>query len=229
MMKQPYISIIIPTYNEAKTIAGTIEHLQPWRDRIEIIVADGGSTDGTAGLAGPNVRLVNAPRGRASQMNAGAREATGEVLLFLHCDTRLPGDFLRQVDSALADGRVVGGAFRVRFDNPGLFFNLTALGSNLRASLTGIYFGDQAIFARREIFFTLGGFPSIELMEDWEFSRRLRRAGKTRLLPGPVTTSARRWLLYGKWRATWLMHKIKLLYLFGVSPAELKKMYTDRR
>ncbi|MCG9966777.1 TIGR04283 family arsenosugar biosynthesis glycosyltransferase [Pelotomaculum terephthalicicum JT] len=228
-MKEPLISIVIPTYNEAETIGSTIEHLRPWSDMIEIIVVDGGSSDGTAGLIPEGIKLIQSPRGRAVQMNAGARQATGKALLFLHSDTRLPHGFLRQIELALANHSVAGGAFKVKFDHPGLFFHIAALGSNLRAGLARIYFGDQAIFARRETFNKLGGFPAVELMEDWEFSRRLGRAGKTMLLPGPVTTSARRWLLYGKWRTAWLMHKLKLLYLLGVSPAALKRMYTDRR
>jgi len=178
-MKQSSISVIIPTYNEAKTIGGTIEHLRPWNNMIEIIVADGGSSDGTTGLIPPGIKLIKAPRGRAIQMNAGAWQATGKVLLFLHSDTRLPHDFLQQLELAIADQNVVGGAFKVKFDHPGLFFYLTSLGSNLRASLSGIFFGDQAIFVRLDIFNKLGGFPPIELMEDWEFSRRLQRAGKT--------------------------------------------------
>jgi len=228
-MEHPLISIIIPTYNEAKTIGSTIAHLLPWRNQIEIIVADGGSSDGTTGLIPPGIKLIQATRGRAAQMNAGAQLATGKVLLFLHSDTRLPSDFLQQLKPVISDQSVVGGAFKVKFDHPGPFFYLTSLGSNLRAALAGIYFGDQAIFARRDIFKKLGGFPPIDLMEDWVFSRRLQRAGKTVLLPGPVVTSARRWLIHGKWRTAWLMQKIKLLFLLGVSPSELKKMYTDKR
>ena len=177
----------------------------------------------------PEVRLVHAPRGRASQMNEGARLAAGEILLFLHSDTRLPGNFLKQLEHALPDSSVVGGAFKVKIDQPGLFFHLASLGSNLRAAATGIYFGDQAIFVRKIVFHQIGGFPLIELMEDWEFSLSMRRVGKTQLLPGPITTSARRWLIHGKWRTAWLMHKIKTLYLLGASPSDLKKMYSDRR
>lgn len=227
--RPPLISVIIPTYNESATITETIGRLCPWRDDLEIIVADGGSSDGTTGLVGPEARLVLAPRGRASQMNAGAALATGETLLFLHSDSRLPQDFLQQLALALSDRGVAGGAFKIQIDHPGLFFRLTSLGSNLRAALTGIYFGDQAIFVRRDVFQQTGGFPLIALMEDWEFSRTLRRAGKTRLLPGPVTTSARRWLIHGKWRTAWLMNKIKTLYLLGASPEDLKKLYSDRR
>jgi GT2 family glycosyltransferase len=162
-------------------------------------------------------------------MNTGAVLATGEVLLFLHSDTRLPHDFMQQLALALSDHGVVGGAFKIKIGHPGLFFYLTSLGSNLRAALTGIYFGDQAIFVRRDIFQQIGGFPLIALMEDWEFSLSLRRVGKTRLLPGPVTTSARRWFIHGNWRTTWLMHKIKTLYLLGAAPEDLKKLYSDRR
>jgi len=228
-MREPLISIIIPTYNEAETIGGTIERLRPWGKLIEIIVADGGSSDGTTALIPAGVKLIRSLKGRAVQMNEGARQARGKVLLFLHSDTQLPQDFRQQLKPAVAKQSVVGGAFKVKFGQPGLFFHLTSLGSNLRASLSGIYFGDQAIFTRRDIFEKIGGFPAVELMEDWEFSRRLRQAGKTMLLPGPVTTSARRWLLHGKWRTAWLMHKIKLLYLLGVNPSALKRMYPDRR
>ncbi|MFX4263022.1 TIGR04283 family arsenosugar biosynthesis glycosyltransferase [Pelotomaculum propionicicum] len=227
--KHPLITVVIPTYNESETIKETVEHLRAWSDILEIIVADGGSSDGTVQLVGPGVRLIQAPRGRASQMNEGARLASGEILLFLHSDTRLPGNFLKQLEHALSDSGVVGGAFKVKIDHPGLFFYLASLGSNLRAAATGIYFGDQAIFARRDAFHKINGFPLIELMEDWEFSLSMRRVGKTQLLPGPVTTSARRWLIHGKWRTAWLMHKIKTLYLLGASPADLKKMYSDRR
>ncbi|MDF9407650.1 TIGR04283 family arsenosugar biosynthesis glycosyltransferase [Pelotomaculum isophthalicicum JI] len=227
--KHPLISIIIPTYNESKTINETIEHLRHWDNILEIIAVDGGSSDGTARLVSPEVKLINAPMGRASQMNAGARLASGEVLLFLHSDTRLPRDFPQQLDQALSDSGVVGGAFKMKIDHPGLFFYLTSLGSNLRAAVTGIYFGDQTIFVRQDVFHKIGGFPSIELMEDWEFSKSMRRVGKTLLLPGPVITSARRWLIHGKWRTAWLMHKIKTLYLLGTSPDDLKRMYSDRR
>lgn len=229
MIRYPLISVIIPTYNEAKTIGATIDHLKPWKNLVEIIVVDGGSDDGTTGLIGPEAVLVLSERGRAAQMNAGARQASGQILVFLHSDTRLPPDFPQQLLRGVSGSKVAGGAFRVKFDHPGLFFFLTALGSNLRAALAGAYFGDQAIFVRKETFFRIGGFPSIDLMEDWEFSRKLRQAGKTVLLPGPVTTSARRWLIHGKWRTAWLMQRLKLLYLLGVDPSRLKRMYADRR
>ncbi len=161
-------------------------------------------------------------------MNAGAQIASGNVLLFLHSDTRLPQNFLDQLNLALADSSLVGGAFKMKIDHPGLFFCLASVGSNIRAA-QGIYFGDQTIFIRRDAFIKIGGFPPIELMEDWEFSRKMHQVGKTMLLPGPVKTSARRWLIHGKWKTAWLMHKIKILYLLGVSPADLKKMYADRR
>ncbi|KAF1085521.1 PGL/p-HBAD biosynthesis glycosyltransferase [Sporotomaculum syntrophicum] len=225
----PGISIIIPTYNEAGTIKTTIGHLKNLNCSPEVIVVDGGSTDSTLSLIGAGVKILQSPKGRAVQMNAGAQAAAGEILLFLHSDTRLPDDGLQQITTALANQKVAGGAFKLRFDQPGLFFYLAALGSNLRAALTGIYFGDQAIFARRRDFLRLGGYPAVELMEDWIFSRKLRLAGRTVLLKGPVITSARRWLTYGKWHTAWLLHKIKFLYLLGVSPADLKRLYSDRR
>jgi rSAM/selenodomain-associated transferase 2 len=222
------VSIIIPTFNEAGTIRDTIEHLRPFFGFVEVIVADGGSDDGTPDLVESEVKVITAPRGRALQMNAGAQIASGNVLLFLHSDTRLPQNFLDQLNLALADSSLVGGAFKMKIDHPGLFFCLASVGSNIRAA-QGIYFGDQTIFIRRDAFIKIGGFPPIELMEDWEFSRKMHQVGKTMLLPGPVKTSARRWLIHGKWKTAWLMHKIKILYLLGVSPADLKKIYADRR
>lgn len=223
------ISIIIPTYNEASTIAGTLKHLGAWQGAVEVIVVDGGSSDSTAGQMAEGIKLIQAPKGRASQMNAGAQESSGNILLFLHSDTRLPEDFTQQIEMALKDRQVAGGAFKVRIDHPSLFFYLASQGSNLRASLTGIYFGDQAIFARRDIFFKIGGFRPVAIMEDWDFSLKLKKSGNTLLLTGPVLTSPRRWLAGGKWRTAWLMQKIKLLYLLGVDPAKLKDMYTESR
>lgn len=182
MKEHPFISVIIPTYNEKKTIQGTLEHLRKWEKQCEVIVSDGGSTDGTRELVFGDVKLLKVPSGRANQMNAGAEIATGEILLFLHSDTRLPPDVMEQLVRASMNKEIVGGAFKVKFDHPGLFFYLASLGSNLRAKLTGIFFGDQAIFARRSVFQQIGGFPAIELMEDWELSLTLRKLGKTILL-----------------------------------------------
>ncbi len=224
---KPTISVIIPTYNEEATVAAAVNRLKAM-GVPEIIVADGGSTDDTVKLAS-GVKVAAAPKGRAVQMNFGARHAAGDILLFLHCDTQLPDSALTQIYKALEDPRVVGGAFKVKIDYPGLFFYLASLGSNLRAALTRIYFGDQAIFVRRKVFEQIGGFPNIPLLEDWEISRKLKRAGKTVLLPGPAVTSARRWLINGKWQTAWLMHKIKILYLLGAKPEDLRRMYTDKR
>jgi len=222
------ISIIIPTFNESSTIINTIEYLKNLTDIHEIIIVDGGSTDDTLCRIGRRCRIIKSSKGRAVQMNAGARAASGKVLLFLHSDTRLPYDGPQQIKAALSNKNVVGGAFKLRFDQPGLFFGLAALGSNVRAALTGIYFGDQAIFVRRNEFFKFGCYPEVELMEDWIISRKLAKVGKAVLLKGPVITSSRRWLNNGKWHTAWLIHKIKFLYLLGVSPAHLKRLYSDQ-
>ena len=223
------VSIIIPTLNEA----GTIERTLSWVRQVsacEIIVVDGGSEDGTAECARPYVdRLVAAPRGRAHQMNAGAQAASGEALLFLHADTIPPEQFPELIADALADSEVVGGRFDVDVDAPGWPF--WAIGSlmNMRSRLTGIATGDQGIFVRRTVFETIGGYPEWDIMEDLEFSRQLKRAGKIACLRARVKTSARRWQQHGVTKTVLLMWGLRLCHFFGVSPAALKTFYADTR
>ncbi|MCP9450886.1 MAG: TIGR04283 family arsenosugar biosynthesis glycosyltransferase, partial [Nitrospira sp.] len=197
----------------------------------EIVVVDGGSTDGTASLAEilcaglTEARAITAPRGRARQMNEGAKACRGEGLLFLHADTRLPPDAKGLITSALADSGVAGGRFDVRFDSPSPWAAMIGTLMNLRSRWTGIATGDQAIFVRRKVFEDLGGFPDIPLMEDIEFSRRLKRAGRIARLRQTVTTSFRRWERQGPFRTITLMWTLRLLYWLGVSPHRLKDFY----
>lgn len=162
-------------------------------------------------------------------MNAGAREAKGEVLLFLHADCRLPRGAIRAIGSALADPACVGGCFSLSLDEDDLIYKLISLLSSLRMRLTGRMTGDEGIFVRREIFVRMGGFAEIALMEDWDFSRRLRSYGRVKQLPLKITASARRWKKWGIWRTFWLMRKLRLLYLLNVPPEELRKLYEDVR
>lgn len=223
--KPRLISIIIPALNEEANIGQTLASLPRQGDGFEVIVADGGSTDATAQIASEKARLVTAPRGRALQMNAGAWAASGDVLLFLHADTVLPTHALDDVRRLLQDERVAGGGFSLRFDDPAPSFRVIAFMSNLRAGLTGLIFGDQAIFVRRSIFERMGGFQEMALMEDWDFSLRMKKEGQVVISGLPVTSSARRFRRHGVWRTVWLMQWIKLLYLFGVSPERLRAIY----
>lgn len=223
------LSVIIPTLNEVETITLTLRRVRE-AGACEIVLVDGGSGDGTADSARPHAdQVLHAARGRASQMNAGARVATGEVLLFLHADTILPANFSDMLCEALHDPAILGGRFDVHLDASGWAFRMIETLMNLRSRLTRIATGDQAIFVRRETFFALGGFPELELMEDVEFSRRLKRRGKIACLRARVTTSARRWRQDGVLRTIGLMWMLRLAYFLGVPPRQLKAFYGETR
>jgi rSAM/selenodomain-associated transferase 2 len=224
------ISVIIPTLNEHSVLAKALTHTASL-GCDEIIVVDGGSTDLTASTAQafcantPHAHLITAPRGRARQMNEGAKASRGDVLLFLHADTQLPEDAGRLIESALADPTVVGGRFDVRFDSSSTWSRIISAFMNHRSRLTGISTGDQALFVRRQIFDRLGGFAEMPLMEDIEFSRRLKRAGRIVALRNTVTTSFRRWETQGPLRTILLMWTLRFLYWAGVSPSRLSLWY----
>ena len=221
------LSIVIPALDEAPNLSRLLPDLARGCPDAEVIVVDGGSRDGTADVVArhPGARLLASERGRARQMNAGARAAAGEVLLFLHADTWLPEGAAAAIEDALADTDVVGGRFDVRFDSARAIFSLIAWFMNTRSRLTGIATGDQAIFVRRETFEALGGYQDIPLMEDVELSRLLKRHGRLRALPLAVTTSARKWEREGALRTVLLMWALRLLYFCGVAPARLHRWY----
>ena len=221
------ISVIIPVLNEARVIGSTLATLNRLTGIKEILVVDGGSADETRAIAARMAVVIDSPRGRAQQMNAGARQADGEILLFLHADTLITQAGLDQLDLACRRPGVIGGGFRLSFDDPAWIFKLIALGSNLRARWHRIFFGDQAIFVRREVFRAVNGYPEMPIMEDWALSQRLKNRGKLVLLPAKVITSSRRWHQHGIWKTIFLMHKLKLLYLLGKSPNQLKQKYPD--
>lgn len=229
------ISVIIPTLNEERTIAATLAHTASL-GFAELIVVDGGSTDETPALlesyrlktqpsALSPVHWVTAPPGRARQMNEGAKASHGEVLLFLHADTQLPRDATTVINRALADRRMVGGRFDVRFDRPSMWGTIISRMMNWRSRLSGLATGDQALFVRRPIFEQMGGFADMPLMEDIEFSGRLKQAGATAALTETVTTSFRRWEQQGPLRTILLMWTLRFLYWIGISPSHLVKWY----
>ncbi|HXZ49273.1 MAG TPA: TIGR04283 family arsenosugar biosynthesis glycosyltransferase [Usitatibacter sp.] len=225
------VSIVVPTLDEAAGIERALAPLQALRARgAEVIVVDGASRDATRALAASWAdRVLEAPRGRASQMNAGARSSRGDVLLFLHADTSLPEGALEAIEAALADPRRAWGRFDVRIEGRAWPLRLIAAAMNLRSRLTGIATGDQAIFVRRAAFEAAGGFPDIPLMEDVALSKALKRASAPACLAERVTTSGRRWERRGPWRTMALMWRLRLAYALGADPHRLARRYDVER
>lgn len=225
------LSIIVPALNEAAHIAATLAPLQPLRAAgVEVIVVDGGSGDATAALAKPLAdAVIPSPRGRGRQMNAGASRADGDILLFLHADTRLPDDAVPAIRDGLARSGKAWGRFDVRLSGHQTMLRVVECLMNLRSRLTGIATGDQAVFVRREAFQAVGGFPEIPLMEDIALSRALKMAFSAPLcLSVPVVTSSRRWEEHGIWRTILLMWGLRLAYFLGAAPERLARQYTRR-
>jgi rSAM/selenodomain-associated transferase 2 len=219
------ISIIMPVLNEAAHIQVAIDSTLPSCD-VEVIVVDGGSRDGTERIArSAGVQVIDSPPGRAHQMNIGAQAATGEILLFLHGDTRLPEGFDQLIRAALQNPQAMAGAFRLRIDAPQRRFRWVEWGVNCRSALFHMPYGDQAIFLRAELFQKLGGFAEMPIMEDFELIRRLRRLGSVVMIKANVTTSARRWQRRGIVKTTLINQLMILGYGLGVSPARLAQLY----
>ncbi|MBQ18041.1 MAG: glycosyltransferase [Planctomycetaceae bacterium] len=219
------VSILIPALNEARRIEDTVTAARLTGGR-EVIVCDGGSEDGTVEAAiGAGAVVVACPPGRAIQQNRAASASSGDVLLFLHADCRLPPDALEQVDRALRDSRVVGGAFRQRIDATGYAYRLLECGNAWRARWLQQPYGDQGLFVRRREFEAVGGFPKVALMEDLLLVQRLRRIGRLAVLPGPLVTDARRWQQHGVVRQTLRNWSLLLARRVGVSPERLARFY----
>ncbi|UQA97061.1 TIGR04283 family arsenosugar biosynthesis glycosyltransferase [Streptomyces halobius] len=219
------VSIVVPVVNEADAIQPALSRLCRDFPDCELVVVDGGSTDGTVELAAPRATVVRSERGRARQMNEGARRCTGDVLWFIHADTRIAPAALAQIRTALADPEVVGGGLTLRFDLRSPALDYLAYASNARARRLHHIFGDQAMFIRRTVFDELGGFPDLAIMEDLEMSRRLHRRGLLAVLPATSTASARRLVRHGTWRMIVFMQYLKLLYFAGVDPEVIRARY----
>jgi len=224
---RPSLSIIIPVLDEAANIVAALDALSPFRARgAEIIVVDGGSRDDTlersTSLAD---RVITSTRGRAAQMNAGAAAARGDILLFLHADTRLPPDAGRLILEGLAQSGRAWGRFDVTIEGRHPLLPVIAAAMNARSRLTGITTGDQAMFMTRAAFHAAGGFPAIPLMEDITFARNLKRVSRPLALRARVTTSGRRWETRGVTRTVLLMWRLRLAYFLGARPEELARRY----
>ena len=223
------LTIVIPVLNEAAIVVAALQSLAPLRARgAEIIVADGGSHDGTARLAEPLAdRIITVRRGRGAAMNAGAALGTGDALLFLHADTALPDGADRLIDAALS--RRAWGRFDLRIAGSRPLFAVIARMINWRSRLTGIATGDQAIFVSRKAFEAVGGFPDLPLMEDIAISRRLKRLCRPSCIATPAVTSGRRWERNGVLSTILLMWRLRLSYYLGVEPAVLAELYDAPR
>jgi rSAM/selenodomain-associated transferase 2 len=221
------LSIILPVLNEGERIAAALDRLRDLRALgVEVIVVDGGSRDATVQRARMRAdHVISAPRGRAPQMNAGAAKASGDVLLFLHADTRLPDDADHLVLDGLARSERAWGRFDVRIEGTHPLLSMIAGTMNIRSRITGIATGDQAIFARRTGFDAVGGFPTIPLMEDIALSQRLKRISRPLCLRECVITSGRRWEANGVLPTILLMWRLRLAFFFGADPKQLARRY----
>lgn len=224
------VSIIIPVFNEAQALVAHLPLLQELRAQgHEIVVVDGSGDTVSAASCAPWVDrwLLSAP-GRARQMNAGAAAARGEILLFLHIDTRLPDGAMALLEEGFSTPATLWGRFDVSLSGQRWAFRVIEYMINLRSRVSGVATGDQAIFVGRSVFERIGGFPELPLMEDVAISKTLRRLGSPLCLRSKVTTSSRRWEAYGVRRTILLMWWLRLLYWLGVAPQTLHDMYMKK-
>lgn len=226
-----HLSIVVPVLDEASGIGATLESLRELRARgCEVVVVDGGSRDATRAIAAPLAnRVIDSPRGRAAQMNAGARACTGDILLFLHADTRLPPGADQSLRLGMRRSGARWGRFDVAIAGAGPLLRVVARSMNARSRMTGIATGDQAIFVRRDTFESVGGFPEIPLMEDIALSKRLRRVSPPLCLRDRVVTSGRRWERHGALRTILLMWRLRLAFALGADPRRLARDYDVER
>lgn len=222
------ISVIMPILNEAKILEKTLSQLQPELGSHELIVVDGGSTDASVHIAEKYGRVITSERGRAKQLNAGAAAATGDILIFLHADIWLESGALAAVATAMSAG-YVGGGFRQKIDGDSILYRLIEIAGDMRGKYLKVFYGDSGIFLARTGFEKIGGFPDVPIMEELQFSKGLRRLGKTTLLTPYIHISARRWETKGIVRTTLNNWLITLLYFFGVSPEKLAELYRHIR
>ena len=228
-LKTSNISIIIPTLNEAETVGTLLSQLQGLAG-VEVIVVDGTSHDGTdAVVEKSGARLIQSSADRALRLNKGAEGAHGDILLFLHCDTKLASGFVEQVRDALNQPGVSAGAFQLSIDGKDFGLRVIEWLANFRSKVFQMPYGDQGIFVTTNMFFSVGAFPPQPIMEDFELLRKLKKKGTVKILPLHATTSARRWQRLGILKTTAINQAIIIGYLFGVSPEKLAGWYRKKQ
>jgi rSAM/selenodomain-associated transferase 2 len=223
---RPSVSVIVPVLNEAVLIGGFLRRVRSLASDLEIIVVDGGSSDMTLSIAQPLTnQLIVAPRGRASQMNAGAALARGEILWFLHADSAPPANAVAQMCALLADPRTTGGCFRLHYPRPHLIYRVSDSLGNLGVKVFGFALGDHGIFCRRAAFFRIAGYSDVPILEDAELYRGLREVGRMEQLDGTIVSDPRTFERFGRYRTTAVYFLILALYVVGVPIARLNRIY----
>lgn len=222
------ISVIIPILNEENILEKTLSRLQPELKNHELIIVDGGSTDGSIHIAEKYGKVIKSEQGRAKQLNAGAAAATGEILIFLHADVWLEQGAGKAVESALLSG-YVGGGFLQKIDGHSILYRIIEKTADMRGKYLKVFYGDSGIYVKRTDFERIGGFPEVPIMEEIGFSKALRKLGKTKMVKPRIHISARRWEANGIVRTTTINWLITFLYFLGFSLERLAKLYRNIR
>lgn len=223
------VSIIVPVLNEEKTIENSLIKLNNLKGSKEIIVVDGGSKDKTVTIAKKYGKVVKSKKGRAYQMNKGASISKGDILWFVHSDSIVDLNSITYIEKCITKGYVGGGFSLYFYDFNTLFMKYIRVTSNIRACIFKIFYGDQGIFVEKNIFNRIGGYPNLYIMEDLEFSKKIKKIGKMKLISKKIGTSARRFKKGGQFKTHLLMHKLRILHIMGISNSTLNKMYREVR
>lgn len=222
------VSTIIPIYNEESTIESFQESLSFLKEESEIIFVDGGSTDRTLELIRPEFKVIHSQKGRAWQMNEGAKESSGDVLFFLHCDSEAPKTAIAEIRKVMENYDF--GCFGIKFHSHHFLMKCCQIISNHRIKDRKVVFGDQGIFVKRELFFEVGGFPEMPIMEDYQFSLTLKEKGvKIGIAKSRIYTSDRRFVEGGRLRVMWKMNRLRAMYRKGVDINRISELYRDIR
>lgn len=223
------VSVIIPIFNEEEALKRNLPFILPLHNLAEVIFVDSQSNDKSISVIQGVGRVLSGQRGRAAAMNLGASQAKGNILLFLHADTTIEPQTIRNIEKNIRQFDAVGGSLTQRIEAEGFIYRLIEAQGNFRAHLTKEFYGDQGIFVKKEEFLAIGGFPGVPIMEDVLFSRRLRRSGKTIILADKINVSARRWRKLGVIKTTLLYNLIIILFTLRVPLDKIKKLYDDLR